>query len=460
MLYLFIYLVIYKKISCQRQIISIKLESRNSFLKKNKLMLFIVVSFIAVLLGAAALISATETAITATSPGLIQKLKSEGNKKAELLLGLLKIKEKVISTLLIGNSIANTLCTTIATGVFIETFGDDMGTLISSIVMSFTIIVFSEVIPKAIAVVKSEKIALMATPALIIFLKLLKPINIALIFLTKVFCFIFRIDLKQKVSAADEVRGVIEHHLNEGNVFKDDRDMLGGILDIRNLVIADIMVHRSNIVTININTPTDKIIKTVLSSGHTRIPFWEKTPDNIIGILHVRDLLNKIYNAKSKITEMDIRSLLSETVFVPDNSLVTQQLQMFREGQTHLACVVDEYGDLQGIITLEDILEEIVGQIYDEHDTGKSKIIAKSKREFIIDGSVPIRDLNREFNWQIPENEATTLAGFIISKMERLPNQGEFIIEKNLKMTVQKKSENRIKTIQVIIRNETEEISD
>ena len=256
------------------------------------------------------------------------------------------------------------------------------------------------------------------------------------------------------------MRGVIEHHLSEGNVFKDDRDMLGGILDIRNLVIADIMVHRSNIITINIDTPTDKVIKTVLSSNHTRIPFWENNPDNIIGILHVRDLLSKIYNTKSKITEMDIRSLLSETVFVPDNSLVTQQLQMFREGQTHLACVVDEYGDLQGIITLEDILEEIVGQIYDEHDTGKSKIIAKSKSEFIVDGSVPIRDLNREFNWQIPENEATTLAGFIITKMERLPNQGEFIIEKNLKMIVQKKSENRIKTIQVLIQNGPEETSD
>lgn len=423
-------------------------------------MLFIVVSFIAALLGMAALISATETAITATSPGLIQKLKSEGSKKAELLLRLLKIKEKVISTLLIGNSIANTLCTTIATGVFIETFGDDIGTLISSIVMSFTIIVFSEVIPKAIAVAKSEKIALLATPVLLVFLKILEPINIALAYITKGFCFIFRIDLKQKVSAADEVRGVIEHHLSEGNVFKDDRDMLGGILDIRNLVIADIMIHRSNIVAINIDTPADKIIKTVLFSDHTRIPFWENNHDNIIGILHVKDLLNKIYYTKSKITKMDIRSLLSATVFVPDNSLVTQQLQMFREGQTHLACVVDEYGDLQGIITLEDILEEIVGQIYDEHDTGKSKIKSKSENEFIIDGSVPVRDLNREFNWQIPENEATTLAGFIITKMERLPNQGEFLIEKNLKMIVQKKSENRIKTIQVLIQEDPEEKSD
>lgn len=423
-------------------------------------MLFIVVSFIVALLGAAALISATETAITATSPGLIQKLKSEGSRRAELLLGLLKIKEKVISTLLIGNSIANTLCTTIATGVFIEAFGDDMGTLVSSIVMSFTIIVFSEVIPKAIAVVKSEKIALMATPVLFVFLKILEPVNIALSYIVKGFCFIFRIDLKETVSATDEVRGVIEHHMNEGNVFKDDRDMLGGILDIRHLVIADIMIHRSNIVAINIDTSTDKIIKTVLSSNHTRIPFWEDDHDNIIGILHVRDLLSKIYDKKSKNLELDVRSLLSDTVFVPDNSLVTQQLQMFREGQTHLACVVDEYGDLQGIITLEDILEEIVGQIYDEHDTGNSKIISKSEHEFIIDGSVPVRDLNREFNWQIPESEATTLAGFIITKMERIPNQGEFLIEKNLKMVVKKKSENRIKIIQVVIQKDQEDKSD
>ena len=423
-------------------------------------MLFIVVSFIAVILGAAALISATETAITATSPGLIQKLKSEGNKRAELLLGLLKIKEKVISTLLIGNSIANTLCTTIATGVFIEAFGDDMGTLISSIVMSFTIIVFSEVIPKAIAVVKSEKIALMATPILLVLLKILEPINIALSYIVKGFCFIFRIDLEQKISATDEVRGVIEHHMHEGNVFKDDRDMLGGILDIRHLLISDIMIHRSNIVSINIDTPANKIIKKVLSSNHTRIPFWEDDQDNIIGILHVRDLLSTIYDKKSKNVEIDVRALLSDTVFVPDNSLVTQQLQMFREGQTHLACVVDEYGDLQGIITLEDILEEIVGQIYDEHDIGNSKITSKSENEFIIDGSVPVRDLNREFNWQILENEATTLAGFIINKMERLPNQGEFLVEKNLKIVVKKKSENRIKTIQVIVQKDPEEKSD
>jgi Mg2+/Co2+ transporter CorB len=317
------------------------------------------------------------------------------------------------------------------------------------------IIVFSEVVPKAIAVVKSEKIALLATPALLVVLKILEPMNILLLYITKGFCFIFRIDLKQKVSAEDEVRGVIEHHMHEGNVFKDDRDMLGGILDIRNMAICDIMVHRSKIMAIDIDTPTEKVINTVLSSRHSRFPFWQGNSDNIIGILHVKDLMNKIHHSrKNKANEINIKDLLSTPVFVPDNSLVVQQLNMFREGQTHLACVVDEYGDLQGIVTMEDILEEIVGQIYDEHDSGNQKITKLSDRVFIIDGSVSVRDLNRELDWQIPETDATTIAGFIISKMARIPNQGEYLISKDLKMIVKKKFDNRIKTIKVIVMSE------
>ncbi|MFK7973310.1 MAG: HlyC/CorC family transporter [Rickettsiaceae bacterium] len=414
-------------------------------------MIFIVVSVIVGLLALAAILSATETSIVALTPGLLQKLKSEGSKKAKLLLGILKIKEKVISTLLIGYSISSTLCTTIATGLFIELLGDDLGTLASSVVMSFLIIVFAEVIPKAIAVSKAAKIALIATPSLIVFLKILEPVNVLLSYIVKCFCFIFRIDLHQQVSATEEVRGIIEHHMHEGNVVKDDRDMLGGILDIRHMLVADIMVHRSKIVAIDINTPIEQVIKEVLSSVHSRFPFWENTQDNIIGVLHVKDLMNKIHHIKIPLNEINLRDLLSEPIFVSDNSLVIQQLHMFRQGQTHLACVVDEYGDLQGIITLEDILEEIVGQIYDEHDSGKNKISKISNNLYMIDGSVPIRDLNRELNWQISETEATTLAGFIIHQMGRIPNQGEFLIDKNLKMVVKKIAHNRITKIKVMV---------
>ncbi len=413
-------------------------------------MLLIIIIAIICLLFLAAFISATETAITASAPGKLHKLKSEGDEKASLVLDVLKIKPKVISTLLIGNSIANTLCTTLATSVFIELLGD-MGTVISSIVMSFLIIVFSEVIPKAIAVAKSEKIALITTPTLMVFLKLFEPLNKVLGYIVKIFCFIFRINLNQEISGEEEVRGVIEHHMHEGNVIKDDRDMLGGILDIRNMVIGDIMIHRSKIIAIDINIPNDKIFKTALDSRHTRIPIWENSPDNIIGILHIRDLIRKIHGTKINLKDLNIRSLLTNPIFIPDNALVTGQLNLFREGNSHLACVVDEYGDLQGIITLEDILEEIVGQIYDEHDNMQSKIRSDIEGEYVIDGSVPIRDLNRELNWDLPEDEATTLAGLVINQMKKIPNPGEFMIIDDLKIIVQKKTQNRIKSLRIII---------
>lgn len=420
-------------------------------------MTIIIISIIVFLLALAGLISATETAITATSPGRIQQLVSEGNKKAKILKRILKIKEKVISTLLIGNSISNTLCTTLATSVFIEVFGDDTGTLLSSIVMSFIIIVFSEVVPKAMAVAKPEKLALFAAPGLVLFMRLLAPVNKMLLFIVKFAFKIFKIDHKQDFSGADEVRGVIEHQLSEGNVVKDDRDMLGGILDIRNLIVGDIMIHRSKINSINVDQPQNEIIKFALSCGHTRIPVWQNDPDNIIGILHIRELLKSLEQLKGNAATLNIQSMLTPPWFVSNHSLVTQQLQAFRERQSHLACVVDEYGELQGIITLEDILEEIVGQIYDEHDIGRNKIVRISSKEYTIDGTVTVRDVNRELNWNIPDSGATTIAGFLINEMQRIPGKGESIIVDNLKIIVKTKSSNRIKTVKVYVQKDKEE---
>ena len=414
--------------------------------------MFLLIIFLIIgLLAFGGMMAAGETSITASAPGKLHKLRSEGNKRAITVLKIIKIKDKVISTLLIGNSLSNTLCTTIATSLFIDVLGDDLGTIVSSIVMSFVIIVFSEVVPKAIAVAKPEKIALLIAPAIIILLKLFKPLNILLAYVVRIFCFLFRINLKQEVSVEDEVRGVIEHHMHEGNVIKDDRDMLGGILDIRNMVTADIMIHRSKIFAINVDTPTEKLLKTAIASNHTRIPIWEKTPDNIIGILHIKDLARKIHGTSAETKDINVRSLLKDPIFVPNNALVIQQLRFFKEGQSHLACVVDEYGDLQGIMTMEDVIEEVFGQIYDEHDHAHNKITKKSEDEYVIDGSVSIRDVNRELNWDLPETEATTIAGFVINEMKRIPNQGEFIVIDDLKIVVKKKTQNRIKSLNIFL---------
>ncbi|UCM92896.1 MAG: HlyC/CorC family transporter [Rickettsia endosymbiont of Cimex lectularius] len=414
---------------------------------------------IVLMIGCAALLSATETAITASSPGKIQKFKAKGVKR-NTVLQVLKNKEKVIGTLLIGNTLLNTVCTTIATGIFIDWLGDG-GTVAASAVMAFVIIVFGEIIPKAIAVAKAEQLALFTSPAIIFFLKLLKPINSIFEVIVKLFCFIFRINLQQNISGTEEVRGVIEHYHQEGNVYKSDRDMLGGILDIRKMTVSEIMIHRSNIVAINVDLPKEEIVKrALLSSPHTRIPLWKDTQDNIIGVLHMRDLLRALYEKNNDAKKINIKELVNQPWFIPDNALVTHQLHAFRERKSHFACVVDEYGDLQGIITLEDILEEIVGPIIDEHDYPINTIVKKSDVEFIIDGSVTIRDVNRELNWSLPDDDANTIAGLIIHKLERIPNQGESIKIFNLSITINKKIGNRLDSIKVIILPNKESESD
>ncbi|MCC8369385.1 HlyC/CorC family transporter [Rickettsia endosymbiont of Polydrusus tereticollis] len=418
----------------------------------------LLVIIIIIMMGISALLAATETAITASSPGKIQKLKIEGNKRATLVLEVLKKKEKVIGTLLIGNSLINTVCTTIATSLFISFLGHS-GTIVASAVMAFIIIVFGEVVPKAIAVAKAEQLALFMAPTIIVFLKILKPINATLDYIIKIFCFIFRINLKSQISGTEEVRGVIEHYHQEGNVYKSDRNMLGGILDIRNMVVSEIMTHRSNIIAINIDLPNEVIVKNALAlSSNTRVPLWQDNRDNIIGILHLKDLLRALYDNNNDAKKINIKELVTPPWFIPENALVVHQLHAFRERNNHFACVVDEYGDLQGIITLEDILEEIVGPITDEHDRHNNEIIKQSDSEFIINGTTTIRDINRELDWNLPDNNANTIAGLIIHKIARIPSQGEVIEIFNLTIVINRKIANKIESVKITVLPATEGI--
>ncbi len=402
-----------------------------------------------ILLGISAYLAAIETAVTATSPGRIQKLKAEGNLKAITVLKLLKIKEQVISSLLIANSFFNTLCTTIATSVMIALYGEELGTIIASSVMTVLIIVFAEVIPKAIAVARAEQVILKTSTFVTIALKVLGPINYILKKILILFCKIFNIRLSQEISGTDEVRGVIEHHLEEGNVFKNDRDMLGGILDMGNMIVSEIMIHRSNMITLDGNLPIEQITKKALSSSHTRIPVWKDSKDNIVGILHIKDLLRSLYKNKFDYNKITLADFMTDAWFIPENALVSLQLHAFRQKRSHFALVIDEYGDLQGLVTLEDILEEIVGQIDDEHDKQQHQIVKKSPSKFMIEGSTSIRDVNRELNWNLPDEHASTFAGLVIHEMHKLPKQGEVVNLFDLKITIYHRQSNRITMLMV-----------
>lgn len=414
-----------------------------------------------ILLAFSACFSAIETAVTAASVGRIQKIKAEGNARAVVVLKLLKIRDKVISSLLVFNSLINTIATTIATTLIIGVYGEDHGTLIASCVMSVMIIVFAEVIPKAIAVVKAESIILFSSTFVDKTLLLLRPINFVLNVILRIFCFIFRIKLTQDISGTEEVRGIIEHHHSEGNVFKSDRDMLGGVLDIGNMTIDEIMIHRFHMISIDADLSVKEITAQALASPHTRIPLWRNSNDNIIGILHIKDLVKSLYHNNFDYTKISIKDFITEAWFIPENALVSTQLHAFRHKRSHFALVIDEYGDLKGMVTLEDILEEIVGQIDDEHDSTRRQIVEQEKNRFIIDGLISIRDLNRELGWNLPDEDASTLAGLVMHKMHKLPEQGEVLEILNFKITICKRLSNRIQTLMVeVLMTEEDEIHD
>lgn len=403
------------------------------------------------LLSLASIVSALETATVAASPGRIQKYRANEEKR-KLLSKLLKNKERLISTMLIIYSIVCTVATALATTIMIHIIGDRFGAIVASIVMSVLIIVFAEVIPKAIAVSKAERIVLKFASFMEKALIVMKPINYALQIILRVFCYIFKIELSSDITATEEVRGVIEHYHQEGNVIKNDRDMLGGVLDLRHIDVEEIMVHRSQIISINADLPAEEIIDQALNTPYTRIPLWQGNKDNIIGILHMRNVLKRLYDNKADLSKIDIKDFILEPWFVPENALLSRQLTEFKSRRSHMAIVVDEYGDIIGILTLEDILEEIVGQIDDEIDTATSSIIQKEKNLYLIDGTTTIRDINRELNINISDENAHTIAGLIMNSLERLPNVGDKLEFMNLTITTVKKQAHRIKQVLIEIK--------
>jgi Mg2+/Co2+ transporter CorB len=258
------------------------------------------------------------------------------------------------------------------------------------------------------------------------------------------------ISLAQNVlSAQDEIRGAIDLHLREGTVVKRDRDMLGGILDLKDLEVADIMIHRTRMTLIDIEDKPEEIVQQVLKSGHTRFPVWKDQPDNIVGILHAKNLFAALQKAQSDASKVSIEETLSPVWFVPDTRPLEDQLSAFLRRKTHFAIVVDEYGEVQGLITLEDIIEEIVGDIKDEHDVLTSGVRQRRDGSYAVDGSVPVRDLNRAFNWQLPEEEATTIAGLVIHEARAIPVTGQVFNFHGFRFEILKKRRQQVTSISV-----------
>jgi Mg2+/Co2+ transporter CorB len=398
-----------------------------------------------------AFFSAGETAFTGASRARMLSLEKSGDRRARLVNRLLQMRERFIGAVLIGNNVVNIGVSAFMTSVLVALFGNE-GVLYATVAMSILVIVFSEVLPKTLAITAPDRVTLAIARPIASVVAVLGPLALAVESLVRWMLrpFGIRIGANQPIlSATEEIRGQVDLLHKEGGVVKDERDMLGGLLDLKDLSVAEVMVHRTKMRAINADLPAEEIVREVLSSPHTRLPLWRDNPDNVVGILHAKDLLRALSAVGNDAGRLNVETIATQPWFVPDTTSVRAQLKAFLARKVHFALVVDEYGDLMGLVTLEDILEEIVGDIEDEHDVLVQGVRPQADGSVIVDGSVPIRDLNRSLDWNLPDEEATTVAGLVIHEARAIPDTGQVFHFHGCRFEVVRKARNRITVLRI-----------
>jgi Mg2+/Co2+ transporter CorB len=379
------------------------------------------------------------------------QLEKNGNARARLVNRLIETRERMIGAILAGNSVANIAASALTTGVLYAWFGD-VGVLYATAIMTVVIVVFIEVLPKTIAINTPDRVALLVARPILWLVRLMGPILVGIEALVRWILRLFgaRFGTDQAyLSAHEELRGTVDLLHREGGVEKHDRDMFGGLLDLRDLVISDVMIHRTEMISVGADLPSEEMVKAVLAEPVTRIPLWSGTPDNIIGILHAKDLLRAIRDAEGDLSKIDVKAIARPPWFVPDVRTLSEQIKAFRRRKTPFALVVDEYGELMGLVTLEDILEEIVGDITDEHDVAVPGVRPQPDGSVNVDGGVPIRDLNRAMDWSLPDTEATTIAGLVIHEARSIPEAGQTFTFHGFRFRVLRREKNRIAALRI-----------
>ena len=397
---------------------------------------------VGLLIVASAFFSSAETALTAASDARMRQLANKGNKRAKIVEKLRADREGLIGSILIGNNAVNVLGSALATSFAIALFGEG-GLVWATIGMTVLLVVFAEVMPKTYAFTYADSYALRIAPVLQIVVRALSPLSVGIRLLATQ---IIRPNPDAHENREEELRGLIELQGNDGNA--DDRErkaMLSSILDLNEISVEAIMTHRGTVSMINADDQVEDILRYVLNSPHTRHPVFSGKSDNIVGVLHVKDLLRAVGEAESgMILPETVQNIASDAYFIPETTLLFDQLQAFRSRREHFAVVVDEYGDFRGIVTLEDILEEIVGDIDDEHDVDLAGLTPQADGSWLVDGNVTIRDLNRTLGWQLPDEDASTVAGLVLFESRTIPNPGQEFRFHDIRFRIVKRKGNRL----------------
>ncbi len=414
-----------------------------------ELLLFVVLLFMS------AFFSGSETALTAASRARMHRLQAEGNRRAGIVNRLREEKDRLIGGLLLGNNLVNISASALATSVLIKLFGE-AGVAYATLGVTILVLIFSEVMPKTYALLHPDRVALRIAPAVSMFVFLLSPITRQISLLVNGVFHLFGVsrDVDSAEAQQEELRGAIDllgnhEKLDDDGERQETRAMLKSILDLADVNVEKVMVHRKNVRMINADLPLDRIVDEVMHSSFTRLPVWRESPDNIIGVIHSKLMLQELRQCGGDVSKIDITRAMMEPWFIPESATLFEQLQAFRRRREHFAIMVDEYGALVGVITLEDILEEIVGQIDDEHDIAVAGVRPQQDGTFIVDGKVTIRDLNRDLGWNMPDEDYSTVAGLLLYESQRIPSVGQSFNFHGFRFDVLKKQRNQITLVKM-----------
>jgi len=398
------------------------------------------------------LFSSAETALTVVSRPLMHQLEVEGDSRAKLVNRLLERRDRLLGSVLLGNTLVQITASAMATSVAIRWAGD-VGVAYGTALMTIVVLIFCEILPKTVALNNANRMAPVLAPVMRAMVWLLGPISAAVQALVNAMLRLLGVPLRVEADTDEtraELRGAIDIHTSEAeHEVRHEGKMLRSILDLADVMVEEVMTHRKNIATIDAGLPVTAILEQVIASPFTRLPVWRDKPDNIIGVLHSKALLRALREHEGKVEEIRLDQLAASPWFIPDQTTLLDQLQAFRERREHFALVVDEYGALQGVVTLEDILEEIVGDIADETDVVAAGVKSQPDGSYLVNGDVTIRDLNRDFDWRLPDENAVTIAGLVLHESRMIPDIGQLFLFHGFRFEVLRRVRNQITLIRI-----------
>ena len=413
--------------------------------------LWLSLAVVAFSIALSAFFSGSETALTAASRARLYALEKGGDTRAAQVNRLLSDRTRFIGAMLLGNTIVNIAASAYTTNVLVGLFGNS-GVVYATIGMTALLLIFAEVLPKTLAIAFPDRVSLFVSPLAGFFVAVFGPVLAAVEWIVRMVLLPLGIRTSAHMAAVpghEELKSTVDLMHRDGGVARADRDMVGGLLELRNLSVSDVMIHRTKMRTINADLPPAELVREVLASPYTRLPLWRGQSENIIGVMHAKDLLRALDASGGDAGKVNLDDIALNAWFVPDTTALQDQLQAFLKRKTHFALVVDEYGEVMGLVTLEDILEEIVGDIKDEHDLAVSGVRILPDGSVNVEGSVPIRDLNRVMDWNLPDEEATTIAGLVIHEARAIPETGQVFTFHGFRFEVLRKVRNRIAALRI-----------